>query len=165
MKSLDGPSSAKAKPTFNELVKKMPELLQKLKAGPLLTRENLKGIPQKGVYIFYENGKPLYVGRSNNMKDRILEHGQNSSGHHSAQFAFNLAKEEMKIDQGIHSSHITRKELEDAPGFKQAFFEARMRVRDMKVRVVEIDNQLTQALFEIYAALTLKTPYNDFSTH
>ena len=35
----------------------------------------------------------------------------------------------------------------------------------MKIRVVQIDDQVTQALFEIYAALALETKYNDFRTH
>jgi len=52
---------------------------------------------------------------------------------------------------------IKRKELEEAPGFAQEFFLARMMVADMKIRVIEITDQVEQALFEIYAALALKT--------
>ncbi len=35
----------------------------------------------------------------------------------------------------------------------------------MQTKVIEIEDQITQALFEIYAALILNTKYNDFSTH
>ena len=149
---------------FNRLVAKMPELLKVLESKPFLTRDNLGGIPQKGVYVFYKNDRPIYVGRSNRLKSRILQHGRPSSMHNSASFAFKLAKKTMSNDKDIPKD-ITRKELENAPGFAEMFYIARANVAQMKIRAIRIDDQVTQALFEIYAALTLKTPYNDFSTH
>ena len=35
----------------------------------------------------------------------------------------------------------------------------------MDIRFVEERNPLIQALLEIYAAVELQTPYNDFDTH
>jgi len=150
--------------SFNELVATMPGLLQSLQSQPFRTRKNLVGIPKQGVYVFYENDKALYVGRSNRLKKRLQEHGRLSSTHNSAPFAFNLAKEKMQRAKEI-PPYVRRKELEHAPGFDYAFFEAKNRVAEMKIRVMQIDDQVTQALFEIYAALALNTPYNDFSTH
>ena len=148
---------------FRGLVERMPELLKDLKEQKARTMDDLNGIPTRGVYVFYERNKPLYVGRSNRLKSRIREHCGESSTHTSATFAFNLAKEEMGIDQ---RTRVTRKELEKAPGFDRAFYEARMRVKDMKVRAVQIDGQAAQALFEIYAVLALETRrYNDLGTH
>jgi len=109
-----------SKERFNQLVAKLPELLMELKSKPFITRDNLAGIPQKGVYIFYENGKALYVGRSNRLKQRIQQHGRRSSMHNSASFAFRLAKEMMARGQDI-LSYITRRELETAPGFAEPF--------------------------------------------
>jgi hypothetical protein len=149
---------------FKKLVEQMPGLLQSLEPQSFRTMENLAGIPERGVYVFYDNDKALYVGRSNKLKTRLRQHCRESSTHNSATFAFNLAKEEMAGYRDIPKD-ITRKELEHAPGFDRAFYEARKRVGEMKVRVVQIDDQVTQALFEIYAALALQTPYNDFSTH
>ena len=142
----------------------MPELLQNLESKPPRTKENLVDIPERGVYVFYENDKALYVGRSNRLKARLREHCRESSTHNSATFAFNLAKEKMRLGQGM-TVRVTRKELQKAPGFERAFYEARKRVSEMKIRVVQIDDQVTQALFEIYAALALEAPYNDFSNH
>ncbi|MBE9512964.1 MAG: GIY-YIG nuclease family protein [Chloroflexi bacterium] len=150
---------------FSQQINKMPELLKDLKSQPLLTRENLTGIPQKGIYVFYENNKALYVGRSNRIKLRIQEHSRPSSMHNSASFAFRLAREELARHQDIPKD-ATRGELEKAPGFDSLFYRARDRVARMKIRVIGIDDQVTQALFEIYAALTLDTTkYNDFGTH
>lgn len=148
---------------FNELVAKMPGLLQSLESQLFRTRENLIGILERGGYIFYENDKVLYVGRSNRLKARLQEHGRLSSTRNSASFAFNLAKEKMRAKE--IPAYVTSKQLEQAPGFDEAFFEAKNHVAQMKVRVIQIDDQVTQALFEIYAALALNAPYNDFSTH
>ena len=39
------------------------------------------------------------------------------------------------------------------------------KVKSMQVRVVEICDPHTQAMFEVYAAIALNTPYNDFRNH
>jgi len=124
----------------------------------------LADIPNAGIYVFYENDKPLYVGRSNRMKQRILEHGRESSGCYSATFAFNLAKEKLRCKENYRSL-TTRKELENAPDFKETYFGERARVAEMKVITIEIHDQILQTLFEVFAHLELKTKYNDFRTH
>ena len=108
---------------FNILVKRMPERLKEIKNKPLLAKDELWGIPQKGVYVFYENNKALYVGRSNNLKLRIQQHGRKSSTHNQAQLAFNIANKVMEQGTKI-PRYITRKQKEKAPGFDRAFFEA-----------------------------------------
>ena len=35
----------------------------------------------------------------------------------------------------------------------------------MQIKTVEIDNPITQTFFEVYAALELNTPYNEWGTH
>jgi len=149
---------------FNRLIAKMPELLKRLEGQPFLTRDNLGDIPEKGVYVFYENGKAIYVGRSNRLKSRIQEHGRPSSDHYSATLAFNIAKKRMNFNRNKHRL-ATRNELEKAPGFKEAFFLARKQVAEMQVKVIEIEDQIEQAMFEIYASLAFGTEFNDFNTH
>ena len=79
---------------FDGIVARMPELLNQLLAATLLHRESLQEVPQRGIYVLYENRSPIYVGRSNRVRNRLLEHSRPSSTHNSAPFAFNLAKEE-----------------------------------------------------------------------
>ena len=152
------------KDKFSEYIQRMPILLNELKGKPLLNRHELEGIPKSGVYVFYREGKPLYVGRSNRLKGRIQEHGRPSSDHYSATLAFNMTKEKVNFNRSKRRL-ATRNELEKAPGFKKAFFLTKKQVAEMQVKVVEIEDQIAQALFEIYAALTLNTKYNDFGTH
>jgi len=149
---------------FGEYIRRMPILLNELRGTPLLNRSELEDIPRYGVYVFYREGNPLYVGRSNRLKKRIQEHGRPSSGHYSATLAFSMAKERVNFNRNKRRL-ATRNELEKASGFKKAFFLARKQVAEMQVKVIEIEDQITQALFEIYAALTLNTKYNDFGTH
>ena len=58
-----------------------------------------------------------------------------------------------------------RKGLMEDPVFKAAFMAAKARIRNMDYRFVEETDQNTQALLEIYCAVVLSTPYNDFKTH
>ena len=49
--------------------------------------------------------------------------------------------------------------------FAAAFMAAKERIRTMEYRYVEEGDQNRQALLEIYCAVVLRTPYNDFGTH
>jgi hypothetical protein len=51
------------------------------------------------------------------------------------------------------------------PAFVLTFQEAKERIRNMEYRYVEEKDQNRQALLEIYCAVVLGTPYNDFGTH
>ena len=65
---------------FQKIVDLMEPLFQALLASPPHTVENgLRNLPQRGVYAFYENGRAIYVGRSNRIQPRIREHGAESS--------------------------------------------------------------------------------------
>ena len=108
---------------FKEIIDQFPELMQQLVDSPLRQRNSLGDIPNKGIYVFYENEEPIYVGRSNRMKDRIQEHGRKSSYHNSATFAFILAKE-IANEQGIDINK-TRNALESDSTFSDIFLEHR----------------------------------------
>jgi hypothetical protein len=51
------------------------------------------------------------------------------------------------------------------PVFAAAFAAARERIRGLEYRYVEEADQNRQALLEIYCAVVLATPSNDFGTH
>jgi len=149
---------------FKALVDKLPGLFERLVDAPLKPWSNLGPLPQNGIYVFYENGHPIYVGRTNRMKARIKEHGRRSSTHNSAPFAFNLAKKAAR-DKGIDVNK-PRGQLEKDQAFSVLFSEAKGRVSRMSVQVIEIQDPVIQTLFEVYAAIILETKeYNDFDTH
>jgi hypothetical protein len=149
---------------WNGLVKRMPALLKQLTSQPLRSWNDRGILPQKGVYVFYERGKPMYVGRTNNMSDRLNRHSRPSSRHNSATFAFNIAKREA-IKRGMNVQ-MDRNQLQVVSAFSKLFYEAKARVSKMPVRVIQINSPIEQTLFEVYAAICLNTrQYNDFDTH
>ena len=148
---------------FKNIADQMEPLFQALLASQTHTVVNgLRNLPQKGVYAFYENGKAIYVARSNRMRSPIREHGAESSRHGSATFAYKLMLEEVG-EQGGHSSELSRRDLQEKYGDK--YKGQRKRIREMEVRAVAIGDQKVQAVFEIYAILALgTTKYNSFQT-
>jgi hypothetical protein len=102
---------------FERVIEKMPELLNRLQSSPALSRDSLGGIPQRGVYAFNENGASIYVGRSNRLRQRLLEHGRRSSLHNSATFAFILATYEAR-ERGLDFPPMPRTLLQNYPGFR-----------------------------------------------
>jgi len=148
---------------FKGIIGLIPPLFERLIRSSIRPWSDLGRVPQKGIYVFLENGHPIYVGRTNRMKDRIKEHGRPSSTHNSAPFAFNLAKK-VAVEKGIDLNK-SRVELERDPTFAKLFSEAKERVSKMAVRVIEIEDPVVQTIFEVYASMELKTEFNDFDTH
>ena len=147
---------------FQAIVDKMEPLLEKLRSSDLLTWDDLKRVPQQGVYVFYEGDAPIYTGRSRRMRQRIREHGARSSRHESATFALKLLRHEVDELEG-HSSQYTRPQLQAKHADEYAA--QRERVRNMRFRVVEIEDPIVQTVFETYAILALcTTDYNTFHT-
>lgn len=149
---------------FEEYTDGLEIILRQIKSSKLMSANNLQNVPAKGIYVLYEKSRPIYVGRSNRMRQRLKEHGQDRSTHNSATFAFKLAKESA-AELGLN---VKRKRaiLEKDPKFSEVFGQAKQRVAKMRFRFVPIEDQVSQTLFEVYAILKLRTfKYNDFVTH
>ena len=158
--------------TWEAVVCRLPDLLNQLTSGNQIVRDSWGSLPtitEKGIYVFYESGKPVYVGRSDRLRSRILEHGRPSSLHNSATLAFLLAMD-MATSKGIDCTGKKRDDLQIAEDFKPLFDKAKELVRNMEVKVLKVDDAIEQAVFEVYVALHLKTTrehggYNDFENH
>ena len=148
---------------FKKLTDGMPLRLQSLLEQPLIAIDDIgiTQVPQKGVYVFFEDNKPIYVGRSNRLKKRLKEHSQRSSDHYSATLAFRIAKQNTSTLQ----KKQTNEQLMKNRDFVEEFEAAKDRIARTKIRFIEIEDQIEQAMFEIYAHLALGTELNDFSTH
>lgn len=124
-----------------------------------------KDAPSKAVYLFSEDGQHLYVGRTNHLRNRMRQHSIPAAQHNQAVFAFRLARQHTGRIATAYSSEGGRVALSNDPAFALAFVAAKARIRQMDLRFVEETDQFRQALLEIYAAVALKTPHNDFATH
>jgi len=157
---------AKGTRSFKEIIGTFPKLLRELRSSEAFTCPEINtAAPEAGIYVFYdEYDHPLYVGRTDRMHERLREHSLPSSTHTSATFAFLLAKEIVAGNDAI-DIHMPRKDLERDPRFKSLYTLAKKRVSKMKMRAIEIPDPVDQTLFEVYAALELKAPYNDWENH
>lgn len=143
-----------------------PKLTELLAMSPIKYGHLPLDMPMSGVYLFSEGENNLYVGRSNNLRGRHGRHCRPGATHRQAAFAFQLARHQtgMKIASYKPGSG-SRAGLMELPEFKDAFISAKARIREMDYRFVAEADQTCQALLEIYCAVALSTPFNDFGTH
>jgi len=149
-------------PNFYELLYEMSIYYNKLKEiNRNEISEKLKN--KKGVYVFYDDDKVKYVGKTDNLERRLKEHASENAKNNNAGFAFKLARLEWDENKNNKSNRkFTRRELEEMELFKPHFDEAKKAVRKMQMKYVEIDNPYHQYLFEFWLAVKLKAEHNHF---
>ena len=151
---------------FKEYIDSLEPSFQKLmKMQPVTVATLPPDMPKAGIYLFSDSGKPLYVGGTNTLKRRLQAHCRPSAGHNSATFAFRLARQHTGITQATYTAKGSRSNLETSPEFSPVFIEQKKRVRNMEVQFVEESEPMRQALLEMYVAVSLGTPHNDFDNH
>jgi hypothetical protein len=152
-------------PQFAKIVESLaPKLAELLAMPPLQYGSIPMTLPERGVYLFSEGRRHLYVGRSNALRKRFHRHFTHPRG---AAFAFLLARDATGMKQRNYKkgSGLTRAELMKNPAFKRAFENAKLYMRKMHYRCVEENDPVKQALLEIYCATVLRTRHNDFDNH
>lgn len=154
-------------PRFLAVTSSLDDKLNELLASkPLAFGQLPTTMPRAGVYLFTENEKHLYVGRSNRLRDRYFLHCRPGSRQNQASFAYKLAREGLGIQGASYvAGPQTRSGLAATSSFVEAFTAAKFRIQQMAYRHVEEADQTRQALLEAYCAIVLETPYNDFDTH
>ena len=155
----------------------LPRFLEALLASEVFGRGPGRRPPPRehGVYLFTEAGRHLYVGRCglteraakrggghSNFRTRLAGHTRPSSSHNQATFAWRLAVE--AIDGKFEDLPTVRAELQRDSRFRREFVRQKERVSEMDFRVVTITDNFESYVFEPYAALMLKTPYNSWAT-
>lgn len=140
-----------------------PKLKKLLAMKPLRYGQLPISMPEKGVYLFSEGRNHLYIGRSNVLRKRYYRHFLSRSG---ATFAFLMARKETgRLKRAYRKGEESRDGLMKDKVFSDAFTAAKLRMREMDYRYIEENDQVRQALLEIYCAVILETPFNDFGTH
>ena len=124
-----------------------------------------KDAPETGVYLLSEGPRHLYVGRSKTLRRRLGNHCRPSASHRMAAFAFRLAREQTGQLEASYKKEGSRAALMRDPKFAAAFEAAKARIRKMDVRFVQEPDPVRQTVLEVYVAVALDTPYNDWDTH
>lgn len=154
------------KDKFRQIIEKIEQKYNRLIKSPTFVCSSVPASYEKmpGVYLLSERNKPLYVGRSNNVRRRLKYHTRGS--HYLATFAFLLAREETGGHRASYKPKGSRDDLlKNNPSFKSAFDKTRARIGSMDVRVIEEKDPVQQALLEIYVAFVSRAKYNNFDTH
>jgi hypothetical protein len=151
---------------FNALIESLePKFQQLLSMSPVIYSSLPKQMPSRAIYLFSVSGRPLYVGRTNRLRQRLRGHCVPSATHYTATFAFRIAREATGMKKPSYSPKGSRASLVKDARFGPAFAAAKRQVAEMEIRFVEETDPLRQALLEIYVATALSTPYNDFENH
>lgn len=155
---------------------RLPGLLSELLASPVYGSGEGRTRPPNayGVYLFSSHGRHEYVGRTGLTERTRLSGGKSYSGfanrlrghltatHSSGSWAYRRACTVFR-DAGRPLAGSRKKNCAD-PDFMKAFQAEIEVVRAMDFRIVAIDNELLSAVFEMYAATVLGTPWNSFPT-
>lgn len=143
-----------------------PQLVRLLAMQPVTPESLPSKMFKRGVYLLSDGEQHLYVGRSNDIKKRIGRHSRPGATHRMAAFAFRLAREATgNLKATYKKGEGSRSALMEDEEFVTAFDAAKARIRKMNLRFVEENDPVRQALLEIYVAVVLGTPYNDFDNH
>jgi hypothetical protein len=153
--------------TFARHVESLHPSYERLVAMPPFTFSQVGDVvlPSKGVYLFSEGDRHLYVGRSNDIRARIRLHCRPGSTENQASFAFLLTREACGVPKATYKPEGSRKHLLTQDTFAKCFVAQKERMRSMDIRSVEEADPNRQALLEMYVAISLGTPYNDFNNH
>lgn len=153
-------------PVFKEYIDSLESSFQRLlQMEPVTVATLPREMPESGIYLFSENGRHLYAGRTNTIRQRLQSHCRPSSGHNSATFAFRLAREITGITQATYVSDGSRASLQQHSVFGPEFLTQKQRVKAMQVRFVGEPDPMKQALLEMYVSVSLGTPHNNFDNH
>lgn len=138
--------------SFHDIVNKLPVYLKKLLEQKEysfadLTEGKIKehfnsSNPVSGVFVMFDEGVPVYIGRSKTLAQRIgvdLRSIQKSQ----ATLTYKLTN----LDS------IDTKTMEETRTYMYNHF---------TIKMLQLDDEHDRAIFQIYASMELKTKYNSF---
>lgn len=148
---------------FARATEQIPVLFAKLAAeASAIEKVDATLLGRKGVYAFFEGGRPVHVGRTRNLLARLRGHFRRN--HYSATFAFKQARLALKLP-ATYKPEGSRAALAQDARFRPVFEREIARVRRMSVRFVDVSDPVSQYLLELYAHLEWELPLGEFDTH
>ncbi len=166
---------------WGQLTDWLPEMLSELLGSEAYGIQHRPPSDRRGIYLFTERGKHLYVGRTGvtarsrasdsppitSFRHRFDQHTQLGRPPGAASFANRLMRNAAKR-RGLEvpGDWWKNRKAEGAEAYA-LFCEAKTRIGAMDCRVVAFDDDVKgvrSSIAEIYAHTQLRTPFNDFST-
>lgn len=123
------------------------------------TKKGKKKEDFKGLYIFYHNSTPFYVGISKGVIGRICQHLKGKT-HNNSTLAYKIGLIKYEYENG--SPYEGERENFD---FISHVEPVKKFLLKQKISILPIDNAEELFLFEVYCSMKLGTWCNDFETH
>lgn len=149
--------------TFEQLaLEKLPTLYQELMKSNELAASVLSYLKDgrcsaptvRACYVFFESGKPLYVGISHNFRVRLQQH-----------LSVDPSRANLVLRMTAQSLNCSTSTARKTAGFDEAFMSARDRLLHSTVAHVQVDDAMTLYLLEPFVAMKLDTQqFNRFDT-
>jgi len=138
-------------------------LLCRARLRAVYEKPHRKHIPNEpGVYVLYENGDALYVGRTEDIRRRLGEHSLPGSDQYAANLAIAVARRETCSPADYTRETSAGYLLKNNPQFQAAFSQAKARIGRMRVRYTVEPDPDSRYLLVFYTAKELPTRYNTF---
>jgi predicted GIY-YIG superfamily endonuclease len=148
---------------FEKMAVGLPERFRQLATSePFANKSVAAQEGRHGIYAFFENGKPAYVGRTRNLRRRLSDHTART--HKKAAFAFRRARSAMNMPT-THTAKWSRAALEKDPAFMFEVDRQIALIGAMQVRFVETTDKIEQLLLEVFAAAEWGLSLDEFDTH
>lgn len=153
------------KKAFSDYTDKIPGLFEALENVPIENfRISVTDKGRSGIYILYESGDPVYVGRTRNLQNRFRAHTTRS--HNSASFALKRTRaKHPEIAKATYSSQNSRQAIVEHPEYGQTFVGEINAIRSMNFRFLEVPDPIEQYLLELYATIELDLELTGFDSH
>lgn len=148
---------------YDGLTQKTHELFRQLDVSPLFPIKPPRAFPEKsGLYVLVEREAVVHVGRTRNIRARLIQHAGRSP--ESASFAFKEARRVLNRPAD-YTPRNAKKTLMGENSFKEEFFRQTARVSSMSARFLVVEDPLDQYLLELFAHLRYDLDLTAFDTH
>lgn len=153
--------------SFCSRISKMEGYLETLQTCEALPVVSSKIPSVAAIYAFYDGDTVCYVGRSGD-KQKLRKRIKNHQGltHNAASYVYKRTCVQLGLLRVYKKGEGgTRSERMNDSAFREEFLRQRDILLKMSVRYVEIDDQIDQYLFELYATLHFGLDTSGFGTH
>ncbi|UWR91080.1 GIY-YIG nuclease family protein [Phaeobacter inhibens] len=138
--------------TFCDKAKSNFDLLKQQRIFSMSARP--AGLKISAIYVFYENNTPVYVGRTNNLAQRLRAHV--TASHNSSSFALKRTrKRHQEISKATYKTTLSRSQITAHEVYGATFRDEIDSIKGMDFRFLEIKSHIEQYLTELYVTMAL----------
>jgi hypothetical protein len=154
-----------AKRNYADYTSTAPLLFERLANAELQDFETTARLRQKaGIYVLFEDGVPVYVGRTRNLQQRFRAHV--TRNHNSASFALKRTRaKHPEIQKASYKKADSRQAIVDHELYGETFKSEIVAIRIMKFKFLEVSDPIDQYLLELFATMELNLNLSGFDSH